>query len=163
MVAQTYAVLLRALGQPYERDYGMVEAWMFQKFAIAYGDTNPLYFDADYARRLGYRDVLAPPTFLIAQNGMGASLPEPELRHDGLYPRNEDKGLPTGVRVMAGGVSLTIYADVFPHDHIVCSTKVLEVVQKPGKKGSLIFVTSERSFSNLHEVVQVCRETRIYR
>lgn len=36
-----------------------------RRFALAIGDENPLYWDVDAARAKGYRDVLAPPTFLI--------------------------------------------------------------------------------------------------
>jgi acyl dehydratase len=35
-------------------------------WASALGDTNPLWSNADYARRWGYDDVLAPPTILYA-------------------------------------------------------------------------------------------------
>lgn len=35
-------------------------------WASALGDSNPLWADADYARRWGYPDVLAPPTILYA-------------------------------------------------------------------------------------------------
>jgi acyl dehydratase len=34
-----------------------------REFAIAIGDDNPAFLDVDAARALGYRDVLAPPTF----------------------------------------------------------------------------------------------------
>ena len=40
-----------------------------RRFAAAIGDGNPLYLDADAARAKGYRDVLAPPTFLITVAG----------------------------------------------------------------------------------------------
>ena len=33
-------------------------------FAVAMGDQNPAYVDADAARALGHADVVAPPTFL---------------------------------------------------------------------------------------------------
>src|SRR6516165_3393281 len=35
-----------------------------QLFAEAIGDPNPAYVDPEAARALGYRDVVAPPTFL---------------------------------------------------------------------------------------------------
>ena len=40
-----------------------------RRFAAAIGDENPLYLDAEAARAEGYRDVLAPPTFLITVAG----------------------------------------------------------------------------------------------
>jgi acyl dehydratase len=36
-----------------------------REFAAAIGDANPAYLDPEAARALGYRDVIAPPTFSI--------------------------------------------------------------------------------------------------
>jgi acyl dehydratase len=36
-----------------------------REFAAAIGDANPAYTDLEAARALGYRDVVAPPTFAI--------------------------------------------------------------------------------------------------
>ncbi len=35
-------------------------------FAYGYGDTNPLWTDAEYAKRTKYRSIVAPPTFLYS-------------------------------------------------------------------------------------------------
>jgi acyl dehydratase len=53
-----------ALAQPYE-----VEAAALRSFAAAVGATAPACFDAAAARALGYRDIVAAPTFaaVIAQ------------------------------------------------------------------------------------------------
>lgn len=40
---------------------GIVEKIQFQRWAAAVKDRNPLYFDAEFARAHGYRDVIAPP------------------------------------------------------------------------------------------------------
>lgn len=40
-----------------------VERGAIRKFARAIGDPNPLYQDEQYARSLGYVDLVAPPTF----------------------------------------------------------------------------------------------------
>lgn len=37
-------------------------------FATAIGETNPLYFDEAAARAAGYKDLIAPPTFLTTLN-----------------------------------------------------------------------------------------------
>lgn len=37
------------------------------EFATAVGEDNPLFFDAEEARRHGYPNVLAPPTFTVTQ------------------------------------------------------------------------------------------------
>jgi acyl dehydratase len=53
-----------------------------RRFAEAIGDTNPAYVDPDAAKALGYTDVIAPPTFLIAAStggGAGGFILDPEL------------------------------------------------------------------------------------
>ncbi len=53
-----------------------------RRFAEGIGDTNPAYVDIDAAKALGYTDVIAPPTFLIAAStggGGGGFILDPEL------------------------------------------------------------------------------------
>ena len=51
------------------------------EFAEAIGDPNPLYRDADAARKAGYPDVIAPPTFpiVVAMAASGAAVGDPGL------------------------------------------------------------------------------------
>ncbi len=53
-----------------------------RRFALAIGDSNPVYLDPAAAQALGHPDVVAPPTFLItASTGEagGGFLGDPEL------------------------------------------------------------------------------------
>lgn len=53
-----------------------------RRFAAAIGDDNPLYTDRAAAQAAGYKDVIAPPTFLISAStggGGGGFILEPEL------------------------------------------------------------------------------------
>jgi acyl dehydratase len=40
-----------------------------REFALAVGETNPLYLDPEYARAAGYADVIAPPMFVSVYAG----------------------------------------------------------------------------------------------
>jgi len=64
-------------GEPVEVTRGDI-----RRFAQAIGDTNPAYVDPEAAKALGYTDVIAPPTFLIAAStggGGGGFILDPEL------------------------------------------------------------------------------------
>jgi acyl dehydratase len=64
-------------GEPIEVTRGDI-----RRFATAIGDTNPAYHDREAAKALGYPDVIAPPTFLIAAatgGGSGGFILDPEL------------------------------------------------------------------------------------
>jgi acyl dehydratase len=43
-----------------------VERGLIKRFAEAIGETNPIYFDDEAARRAGHPGIVAPPTFAIA-------------------------------------------------------------------------------------------------
>jgi len=47
--------------EPYE-----VGREKIREFAVAVGDTNPVYTDPEAAKALGHPDVIAPPTFVFA-------------------------------------------------------------------------------------------------
>ena len=52
-----------------------------RRFAVAIGDSNPVYSDPEAAKALGHPDVIAPPTFLItaSTNEAGSFLGDPAL------------------------------------------------------------------------------------
>ena len=52
------------IGSETARASGRVVKQEFQRWAAAVKDRNPLYFDADFARAHGYRDVIAPPLYV---------------------------------------------------------------------------------------------------
>jgi len=87
-----------------------------RRFATAIGDKNPLYLDAEVARAQGYRDVLAPPTFLItaaASTGPGL-LSDPEL------------GLNFGL-VVHGQQGFTLHRPVCAGDVLESETRIDDV------------------------------------
>jgi hypothetical protein len=43
-----------------------VEAGHIMMFARSIGDANEIYYNSDYASKKGYKDVIAPPTFVQA-------------------------------------------------------------------------------------------------
>ena len=53
-IGKTYPPSLYAVGREKVREY-----------ALAVGESNPLYLDVQAARRAGYTDVVAPPTFAV--------------------------------------------------------------------------------------------------
>ncbi|MFJ4185711.1 MaoC family dehydratase N-terminal domain-containing protein [Kitasatospora sp. NPDC089509] len=65
--------------EPYE-----VGREKIREFALAIGDANPAYTDAEAAKALGHPDVIAPPTFpfAIAFRAAGQVVEDPELGLD---------------------------------------------------------------------------------
>ncbi|WP_017593331.1 MaoC family dehydratase N-terminal domain-containing protein [Nocardiopsis potens] len=65
--------------EPYEVTRGKI-----REFAEAIGDANPVYTDAEAARKAGHPDVVAPPTFpiILSMAGAGQAVTDPELGLD---------------------------------------------------------------------------------
>lgn len=68
-----------------------VERGKIREFALAVGEDNPIFYDPDEARRHGFPDVVAPPTFTVTQiwqvsreereAGLGANLDYKRVLH----------------------------------------------------------------------------------
>lgn len=61
-----------------------IEKGAIRQFALALGETDPVYFDEDTARQAGYRSLPAPPTFpaaLPSNPVPGLKLPPAGLIH----------------------------------------------------------------------------------
>jgi acyl dehydratase len=140
---------------------GEITALAFQRYAIAVGDLNPIYFDDAAARAAGYPGVVAPPNFLSSVLGWEAGPAENELLEDGTEPKNLVPEI-QGLRLMGGGHDLTFGQPVRPGDVITARRKLLDLYERESKMGSLTFAISEIVYTNQRgEHVVTCRETVI--
>jgi acyl dehydratase len=120
---------------------------MIQRYAIAVGDENPLYFDDAYARACGYPGIIAPPNFLPAILGWSAGPPERDLLADG----TESSLVPpeiAGLRLMGGGQALSFGQPVVPGDDITARCKLVDMHQRQGRSGELIIAVTETIYTN---------------
>jgi acyl dehydratase len=93
-----------------------------REFAAAIGATDPAYHDPEAARALGYRDVLAPPTFPVLISHATASeqiLGDPALNVD--YSR-----------VVHGDQRFAYTRPVVAGDELVCRNTVEAIVSRGG-------------------------------
>ncbi|RIV22055.1 MaoC family dehydratase [Alicyclobacillaceae bacterium I2511] len=105
-----------------------VEKGAIRRFAEALGDPNPLYRDEVYARSMGYASVPAPPTFSRTFDYgtiAGFTLPEEGLIH--------------------GDQSFTYYAPIVAGDVLYCSSQLLQVKERKGSLGKMVFLVLEQS------------------
>lgn len=143
---------------------GSMDRLMMQRYALTVGDENPLYFDKEYARTHGYKDIIAHPNYVSAVLGWDYGPPEEELRIDGTNKFKTDELIPDGVRLMGGGQHLELLEPVYPNDEINVVVRVKDVYSKQAKSGQLIFFIRESEYRNQEEQpVVVCTDTLIIR
>lgn len=126
-----------------------IEKGLFKKFALAIGDSNPLWQDEEYARKQGYDTVIAPPALILA---LGWDEHETQFR----------KILPfdSGVH---GSTEVEFYEPVKPGDTITVKCRLIDVFHRKGKLyGDMLFGTFERVYTNQkQQLVAKCRQTQV--
>lgn len=144
----------------YEFDIGRGD---IRRFARAIGETDPIYFEVDAARAAGHPDLPAPPYFPYALRNQAAHL----VARDGIAPdgsaRADVPPLPT-TRAMAGETEIELGPQIYAGDSITLEKRIVDLFEKEGRSGALVFVTTEFTFRNqVGAVVFHERFTRIYR
>lgn len=114
---------------------GIVHKVLFQRWAVAVKDHNPLYFDPEAARRSGYRDVIMPPAYVV--NVFAPLVPLDQLRPDGLVSDSMlglDVLLPSCPKIMGAGVDMAFHTAVYDADVLTGVLTVTGAVQKYGRR-----------------------------
>ncbi len=131
------------------------------RFAQATGETDPRHFDTDAAIAAGHADVIAPTMFPYAIRMHGATL-SGDVEPDG-SPGGDVPPLPTR-RAMAGETAISFGAPIVAGDVITVRKRLVEMYEKEGRSGPLVFVTMEFIFTNQRgQHVATEQFTRIYR
>ena len=124
-----------------------IEKGAVAKFALAMGDSNPLYSDEAAARRGPYGGLIAPPTFLRLLK------PGPPSR--AAY----DQPLP---HVLDGGSQYRFFEPIRVGDRVTVTSTLVEVFEKRGRLGLMLFRVHELRYLNQFEqLAAVQRRTTI--
>jgi acyl dehydratase len=137
--ARVGTVAATATGEVIRRDW--------QRWAAAVGDDNPLWFDPDYARANGYRDVICPPLYL--QYAILGVTPLSSLRPDGSSgAASGSLSFPNAPRRMAGGESTTFHLPAYHRDEVEMVRTISAIVEKEGRSGRFVLVTWHTVYRN---------------
>jgi acyl dehydratase len=106
-------------------------------YAMAVGDTNPVYREADLAGRTHFGGIIAPPTLICETNQyMGGS-----LRDSGYLGHLWEPDHP-GLKMLRAGNEYEFLQPVRPHHRVKATWTLRDVSRRQGRSGSLVFVTS---------------------
>lgn len=129
VITQEMTDALRVESEPVTFD---VEKGAIIKFAQAIGDDNPLFNDEEAARNSRYGGIIAPPTFLRSMSAgrARASVQSP-------YPAALD-----------GGSEWEYFEPVRPGDRITVTNYLVNMFERPGRLGNMLFMVRETKYVN---------------
>lgn len=140
-----------------------ISATDIARYARAIGETDPVFFDPAAARAAGHADVVAPPYFPYTIRMQAANLRDrADLEPDG--SSSEDVPPVETTRAMAGETKIEMGVPIVAGDVITMEKRIVDLYEKSGRSGDLVFVVQEFLFTNQRGDL-VMREafTRIYR
>jgi acyl dehydratase len=122
-----------------------VEKGAVKKLAQAIEDPNPLWQDEEYAKKTIYGGIIAPPSFLCtAGTGFGGRIEVP---------------LPLK-RLLLAGDEVEFRHVIRPGDVLTCNQELIDIYEREGKAGEMVFLVYENTFTNQRgEVVAKGRAT----
>jgi acyl dehydratase len=121
------SVSTAAVGKRYPPTVYAVGREKIREYALAVGETNPLYLDPQAARAAGHRDVVAPPMFVVVYSGaaLGPALFDPEVGID-------------FARLVHGGQEFRWGPLVVAGDEITTTVSVKDISERAGN-GTFVF------------------------
>jgi hydroxyacyl-ACP dehydratase HTD2-like protein with hotdog domain len=149
--------------KPFDSYEVTVSATDIARYARAIGETDEIFFDADAAKAAGYTNVIAPPYFPYTIRMQAANLRD---RND-LEPDGSSCAVVPPVettRAMAGETKIEMGVPVVAGDTITLEKEIIDLYEKSGRSGDLVFVVQAFTFTNQRtELVMREEFTRIYR
>ena len=124
-----------------------VEKGAIRRFAEAVGDPNPFWSDGSAAREGRYGGMVAPPTFLRS-----VSLERPSLPFD--VPLD---------RLLDGGSEWEYFEPVRPGDRIAAVAEIVDVSEKAGRLGTMLFTVIVTTYTNRSDVVVATQRSTMIR
>jgi acyl dehydratase len=130
-----------------------VTARDIRRYALAIDDPNPIYYDENAAKKGKYGGFVAPPGFVYwATHGENLDMRAKDLEVDGLTP-GAFLGIPEIPNIWSlgwvrGGEELEFVEPLRVGDRVSVTCKLLNVYEKEGKSGKLVFLNSEHVYRN---------------
>lgn len=109
------------------------------KFAESIGDLNPMFHDEEAARNMRYGGLIAPPTFLRSTAPRYL-----EVKSPATYATGVD-----------GGSDFHYFEPVRPGDEISASSRLVDLFERTGRLGDMLFVVRDLKYVNQFGTVVV--------
>ena len=124
-----------------------VEKGAIKRFAEAVGDPNPMWNDEAAAQKGRYGGMVAPPTFLRS-----ITLERPSLPFDVPFDR-----------LLDGGSEWEYFEPVRPGDRVSAVAEIVDVSEKSGRFGTMLFTVIVTTYTNQLDVVVATQRSTMIR
>jgi len=142
--------LKAAIGVESEPSVYEIDKEAIRRWAEAIGDPNPLYHDEAYAKKQGYRSLVAPPEFL------------PHYQYPLVRGKSKVSVQSPLKRNLAGGNEIEVFQPLQAGDVVYQTTKLAEVLEKEGRLGKMLLLITENTVRNAKgELMSRSRHTEI--
>jgi len=141
----------KAIGVESEPTIVQIEKEPIRRFAEAIGDPNPLFNDEEYAKKLGYRSIIAPPGY------------HPQYSYTIKRGRREGPRFRMPfTRNLNGGNEYEFFQPIQAGDVLSITNRLGDIYERDGRMGKMLFTISETVFRNQKgETVLIMRGTGI--
>ena len=147
-----------------------VEREVIRRYADPIDDSNPLYWDEEYAKKSKYGSMIAPPGLISSHwfanrptkwPKRGATTATVRADQTLASPALAEAGFG---RIIAGGTESEFFCPVRAGDTITASSIIKDIVERQGSTGNFALVIRETTSTNQNsELVARIRTTLIHR
>ena len=152
------------IGKSMGKSVFQVEKEPIRRFADSVDDSNPLYWDEEYAKKSRYGSIIAPPGLICAPWYSGRPVPwgKRGAVSDEAVARPDLAKAGYG-RVLDGGVEWEFFVPVRAGDTITAESIIKDIMEREGRSGKMAFMITETTYTNQNgEVVAKTRGTSIH-
>ncbi len=157
LITDEVRALIGSETEPEQNRFPISEEMAFD-VADAIEDGNPLYRDAEYASRSRYAGIICPP--LATWKDIG-----PPIGYFGAGQESHFQvPLPFNSYGLNGGSDWQFLRPAYGGSWITRQFKVLEIFEKPGRSGLLVFIVRQETQTNqLGQVISLAKRVSIHR
>ncbi len=143
-------VLQGIIGKPMSKSKVVIERGPVANFALAVGDPNPVYRDAEAARAAGLPGIPVPPTFPFVMQTWGEFPEDQPADKPAGNPMAEVMGplMANGGLILHGEQEFEYHRPVYVGDVLVGEGRIVDAYAKESKGKTMTFVVTETVWSD---------------
>lgn len=134
------------IGQESEPWICEVDKTAVRMFARAVGQTDPVFYDEEEAKKAGYRSLPAPPGYL------GTPVFDPRTSDPTFGSRRGGKPSPQPSRplkrVLNGGTEIEYMGDICAGDVLTARSQISSLEERKGSIGEMLITTTKTTYTN---------------